>query len=119
MKLGDLIDTLAAFEPDMPILFDNGRPVGPLMSWRGVYAELTLTTGDERDSRTTVGEVLKDAQEADGKTFTGYKGGDFGMSRCTPVWADDYGDCDYWGISGVVVKDGAVIVQRINLEDYR
>lgn len=121
MNLGALIDTLAALPGDARIRLDNGE-VGELMSWRGVYAELTLTPG-RADKPKTVAEVLSDAVAADGGTFEGYKGGDFTMDRSTPVWADDYGDCRYNAISGVTVfqtVNGPVVtIHTVNIGDYR
>lgn len=123
MRLGDLIDTLSNFHDATPIRYEGaiGRPVGPLMSWRGRYNELTLTPANEGDSdiRSTVGEVLADAKAAVGATFTGYKGGEYVMDRDTPVWADDYGDCDYWMVSGVALINDVVVLTRFSGEDYQ
>ena len=123
MNLGTLIDTLEAMPGNARIVYDGGTPVGKLMSWRGVYAELTLTPGGSKDESKTVADVLADAREADCGTFQGYKGGDYTMSRSTPVWADGYGDCNYNAISGVTVFqtiDGPVVtIHRINIGDYR
>ena len=54
-------------------------------SWRGSYNELALnfeTQGEEMK----VSEFLNMLKECIGKTFTGYKGGDFTMHKGTPIW---------------------------------
>lgn len=58
-------------------------------SWRGSYDELALnfeTQGEEMK----VSEFLKMLKECVGKTFTGYKGGDFTMHKGTPIWVANY-----------------------------
>ncbi len=116
MRLGDLIDTLAELPPDAPIQWDDGRPVGRLHSYRGFYRQLALG-GDGRSP--TVADVLTDAREAVDKTFEGYKGGDFVMNRHTPIWAADYGDTTDYGIAGAAVIDGAVVLLKLDVSDYR
>lgn len=56
-------------------------------SWRGVYAELAF----EPAENVKVSEMLADAKSALGKTFEGYKGGDFTMDENTEVHIADYG----------------------------
>jgi hypothetical protein len=118
MTLGDLIETLASMPADYKVRFDNGRVPTELCSWRGVYAELTLDS-DGGDARMFVGDLLKNAEEAVGKTFQGYKGGDYTMSRETPVWADEYGDYGCIGLMGARVSGDTVTLQTANLSDYR
>ena len=74
-------------------------------SWRGSYAELALnfeTSGEELP----VSKFLELLKSAVGKTFEGYKGGDFAMDENTPIWVANYShsgntavvdvlDCDY------------------------
>lgn len=58
-------------------------------SWRGSYDELALnfeTEGEEMK----VSEFLAMLKECIGKTFTGYKGGDFTMHKGTPIWVANY-----------------------------
>lgn len=114
MRLGDLIDTLEGFAPDMPVFYGPDRP-NQFMSWRGRYAELTLVPGDKP---MTVGKLLGLARKADGGTFTGYKGGEFTMNRDTPVWADDYGVCAYRAITGVVSASGSLTLVTQFIGEY-
>jgi hypothetical protein len=47
---------------------------------------------------------LKLCEEADGKTFTGYKGGDYHMDRSTPVWVANHNESGSTAI--VDIRDG-------------
>jgi hypothetical protein len=115
MRLGDLIQTLSELPAAASIVREDGTHPGPLTSWRGRYNELTLPPGDEP---CTVGDVLADARAAIGKTFVGYKGGDYVMGGDTPVWADDYGDCNYDVIKSVTVTPEHVVLTLDNVADY-
>lgn len=81
-------------------------------SWRGVYAELALNFEDSRSSRSelTVTEFLQLLKDAIGKTFTGYKGGDFTMSRQTPVWVANYGNAGSTAVIDIVDGGHQVII---------
>jgi hypothetical protein len=101
MTLGELIEVLEN-APQCPVVYqdinDGERHYpGDFDSWRGVYAELSL---EPVGQPTTVKELLAKAKEADGKTFQGYKGGDFTMGKHTAVWADPYGESVGRGIVG-------------------
>lgn len=118
MRLEDWIKALEALPRTAEVVFDDGEYVGRLISWRGVYAQLSLP--DARQPL-TVADLLADAQAAIGGTFTGYKGGDYVMSASTPVWADDYGTCPGRIPTGAVCDiDGRVVVSTGFLPDeYR
>lgn len=118
MLLKDWIDTLEALPADAEVVFDFGASPAKLCSWRGIYAQLTLMYDDVGKAATVAG-LLVDARAADGKTYTGYKGGDYVMSLDTPVWADDYGDCNYRGLIGTRIDDGKVVLITADLSDYR
>jgi len=77
MNLKELIDFLEACDPDHKPLVGFARP----HSYRGDYAQIAFEPA--RD--VTVREMLDDAKAAHGKTFSGYKGGEYKM--------DDYSDC--------------------------
>lgn len=91
MNLGQLIDGLKGVQEQ-----DRKVPKGFVKahSWRGVYAELAF----EPASGVTIAEMLKEAESAVGKTFTGYKGGDFRMDRETDIHISFSGESyDYLG----------------------
>lgn len=115
MRLGELIDALGHEEPKAQVRFDFGTPPDRLASWRGVYAQLTLTHGTKP---VTVSTLLADAQRAVGRSFEGYKGGRYRMDEETPVWADDYGDWDERCILALDRDDGAVIIRTALIGEY-
>lgn len=120
MRLGDLIDYLAGCPTDYEVqIFGLGKP-DAFESWRGVYAELTLVPAAE-GRLDTVGKLLEAARKADGGTFEGYKGGDFTMSRDTPVWADGCGAWDCNGILSVELNRNSetVTLRTADISDYR
>ena len=89
--LGEVILLLEA-QPKANIVsldFTNCNPAG-LSSYRGYYKDLALDF-DLEAKRMTVKRLLKMFKEADGQTYTGYKGGDFIMNRKTLVWVSPYG----------------------------
>jgi hypothetical protein len=86
MTLGDLIIQLQELPPDasIPVL-------GEAHSYRGYYEDLAF---EEPGGRlVTVKENLECCKGVVGKTFQGYKGGDFTMRTSTPVWIANYGEC--------------------------
>ena len=110
LTLGEFIDKLAALPADRPVYFGFGNAVPACFaSWRWSYDELAL--GYKDHDAPTAGDLLAKAREAVGQTFTGWKGGDFTMTRHTPVWVANQGDCGHTMI--VDVQDAewmAVIV---------
>ena len=83
-SLNDLIYRLEELPQDMPIL------LGEAHSYRGYYIDLAFAPLYDTEPR-TVKEALDAAEDAHGKTFEGYKGGEFTMEGDTPVWYSHYG----------------------------
>lgn len=81
-----------------------------LSSWRGSYRELALEFSDEGEAP-KVSEFLKKLKEAVGKTYEGYKGGDFVMGKTTPLWVANYGDSNEVGVVGVLDRGWVVILE--------
>lgn len=82
LTLGELIDWLKSNKGQ--IEFGFGRP----MSYRGSYDELAF----EPVENTTGSAMLHHAESAVDVRFEGYKGGEFMMTRDTPVWIAPYGE---------------------------
>ena len=108
LSLGEIIAKLEGIsevekdreeEPTVRYNFEYLRPT-TLDSWRGVYAELALGFTDEGDWP-KLSDFIKMLKSAIGKTFTGYKGGDFVMGRGTPVWVANYGNSGNTGIVNI------------------
>jgi hypothetical protein len=119
LLLGELILKLEGVKnKKLPLFIDlmDKRPMG-IDSWRGSYAELAIQTEDfgnyqgevEKDygdfqshkqikigyKNPTIEQWLAVLKEVIGKTFTGYKGGDFLMGKNTPVWLAEYGNSSF------------------------
>ena len=85
MTLSKLIEFLEKRNPNQIVEFGFGRP----MSYRGDYSQLAF----EPKRSVTIGEMLTHAKSALGKTFTGYKGGEYTMDDYTDCWLAEYGSC--------------------------
>lgn len=89
LNLGTLIDILSQYPPSQRVALGFAQA----HSYRGYYDELAFVP----EENTTVGEMLKEAKDALGKTFFGYKGGDYKMDKDTPVWLA------HWGSTGETI----------------
>lgn len=105
LTLGEFIGMLETRPADQRVSFDFGglTPTKP-DSYRGYYDHLAFGYGEDA---VTVADVLAWCRAAVGKTYEGYKGGDFTMGLHTPLWVAEYGrsnstavlglePCDYW-----------------------
>jgi hypothetical protein len=84
MTLGKLIKTLEGFDPNSPVI-----GLYSPHSYRGYYSDLAFEelVGGSRPAW----ELLEECKSILGKTFEGYKGGEFVMDENTPVWIAYYG----------------------------
>ena len=120
--LGELIDALESLggvDDDCDIFLDFGPTPMCLGSWRGSYDELSLEWTQEWkwEERMQFPKFLQELKSAVGRTFTGYKGGDYRMDRDTPVWVSRYGDatsCAVCGIENAIGADGNIYRITIN-----
>lgn len=109
ITLGELAALLDA-APDIPVVLRSAnlggvqRP-GEYNSFRGYYDHIALGTGD---SDVTAHALAAQTRAAIGATFMGYKGGEFTMSRATPVWYADVGDGNGYRIVDVVVRGDCI-----------
>lgn len=120
LLLGEIILKLEMVkDKTKPLFIDimDKKPMG-VDSWRGRYNELAIQTEsfgsyntDEVEYASEYGDSYKQKRigkespnvqewigvlkEAVGKTFTGYKGGDFTMSKNTPVYLAEYGKSSF------------------------
>ncbi len=81
MKLGQYIKMLEGKDPDQKVKLGLGKP----FCWRGDYSEL----GFKPVKNTTIGEMLKEAKGAVGKTFEGHICGKFRMSEITTIHIEE------------------------------
>ena len=114
MTLGEIIDALRRKEPEQTIAFDfvYFAPKG-ITSYRGYYDQLAI--GYEQ-IETTVAEVLAMCNEAVGKTFTGYKGGDYVMGRETPVWVANRSESGSTAIVDIIDHGWRITIETAHIE---
>ena len=85
MTLGELIQWLEAQDKNAIVPEGFSSP----HSDRGFYYNLAFTPQPE----SRIGDMLGHAKGAVGKTFMGYKGGDYYMDLGTEVLIGQYGSC--------------------------
>lgn len=78
-------------------------------SWRGSYDELALNFISDGEEL-TVSAFLRILKEAIGKSFTGYKGGEYIMNEYTPVWAANYGNSGNTAVINVMDRGYLVVL---------
>lgn len=119
MTLGKLIGRLKQMPLDRPIVFDFDLSVSPLslMSYRGYYCDLSVDRS-EPGSIVTVESFLTICKDAMGRTFTGYKGGEFLMGDSTPVWISEYGLNENLGFESIDFdEDSHLVVIKTKVEE--
>jgi hypothetical protein len=81
-------------------------------SWRGIYSELALDIDSSRGGvkAMPVTKFSKMLKNTVGKTFTGYKGGEFVMGKHTPVWVANYGNSGNTAVIDIIDKEYKVII---------
>lgn len=103
MTLFELIVRLKELDPGTPVA------LGTPMSYRGYYSDLAFSPDTPRPAA----DVLADAEKALGRTFIGYKGGEFVMDKVTPVWVAEYGDT---GEQLLGIEDDGSLVTQVEAE---
>lgn len=113
--LGSLIAALERQPPENLVRFDFCG-IGPtgVNSYRGFYDHLAI--GWEDHAPTTVAGLLKTLREAVGQVYEGYKGGHYRMTRSTPVWVANYGQCDSTAIVAVDDIGYTTIIRTARVE---
>ena len=95
MTIGEVIDALEKAKPDAVVFFSfGGCDPTTIDSWRGIYSEAALgfKDGGRGGESVKVEALLAELRKAiDGRTYTGWKGGDFTYSRSTPLHIDNPG----------------------------
>jgi hypothetical protein len=113
ISLRGLIELLEARPKDQTVRFDFGgfAPKG-IDSYRGYYDHLAIGYAEPEPpwEDPKVGSVLAMLREANGKTYEGYKGGDFRMDLDTPVWVANWSHSPGTTIIGVTGDYDTVIL---------
>lgn len=114
ITLGALIDGLSQCKPDAYIQFRFASlNPGRLRSYRGYYDHLAI---EPDGSFTRVADFLQHARHVLGKSFEGYKGGDYVMDDDTPIWVANWGDTSSTRVTGITDDDWRVIIETIETE---
>lgn len=87
---------------------------GEEMSYRGYYCDLAFEPSDKPK---TVEEFATQVGNALGRTYEGYKGGDFRMEDKTPLWISEYSMCNNIAIMDVKFLGGKVVLITKDLDD--
>lgn len=103
MTLGEVILTFKNMDKNA-LMYGLSDP----HSYRGYYCDLAVenyTCGQK-----TVEDTLGMFEDCLGAKFEGYKGGDFIMTKNTPVWVAVYGCCGQKLMK--ILKDGEIETQK-------
>jgi hypothetical protein len=84
LTLGELISELETKPEGYKVYFSHNHALGPnsAHSYRGYYSDLSFNPGPV----VTAGQLLLECKTALGKTFEGWKGGDYLMVDPAPLW---------------------------------
>jgi hypothetical protein len=125
LTLGEIILKLEPIVKDQEIIISNDNQTEealvvydfeylfPTMidSWRGSYSELALNFSCYEDSKPmTVSEFLELLKKTVGKEFTGYKGGEYIMSKHTPIWVAQCGNSGNTAVVEIVDNGYEVVL---------
>lgn len=115
--ISDLIQFLERCPPSSIVVYDNGKIPRYLCSWRGDYTELALS--QDGAFPISVGDILKDLRDAIGKTYEGYKGGEYQMNGATGVYCDNWGQCTNTHIVGGIHRDGVAVLKTTRPQEMK
>lgn len=109
LTLGKAIAAMEGFDQNATVSFSSGgHPTSP-HSYRGYYSDLSFNSASEP---VTVARFLTGLKNCMGRTFEGYKGGDFVMTEETPLWAAEYGCTGLAIMDAIAVGDAVVLVTK-------
>ena len=108
VTLGTLIAELEKLEWDRPVEFVGGGSPRSPHSYRGYYSDLSFSNGGTIQAK----ELLMICCASRGRTFEGYKGGDFIMGDDTPLWAASYGCCGPAIVAITVTPDKVLLTTK-------
>lgn len=99
MTIEELCNALDEFPDEANVHFENYDLVGWPHSWRGSYRELAIDyPGSMEIKAKFFSRVLR---ACIGCKFTGWKGGEYEMTKDTLVWKSQHGSYSKLGIVGV------------------
>jgi hypothetical protein len=111
LTLGELITLIEKLpDKDRTIRFDFEQAVPTtLASYRGYYNQLAI--GFDFKTEPTITTLLTELKNAVGKTFTGWKGGEYEMDENTPLWVANEGRTGDTIIVGIKDVNHTVVIE--------
>jgi hypothetical protein len=118
MNIGKLIRKLETADPEVPVFFGFcGCFPTTISTYRGDYSQPSLgwlpsgySTHTE-DNPPSVAKLLEELRSSiDGRTFKGWKGGDFSFEESQELHIDNPGDCTGTHIESVVISEHNVTI---------
>ncbi len=112
MTLGKLITKLKSRDGDAVVCFDfcSLTPTS-FRSYRGYYEQLALGYSLHEGAVMTASQLRESAIACLNSTFTGYKGGEYKMTRDTKLWADNIGRASGTAITGIIDEGWRIILK--------
>ena len=111
ISLGEFIRLLKTCKKDAWIRFDFCYFAPDyLHSYRGWYEHLAFSCGRTWQS-TLAKDVLIECEQAIGRTYRGYKGGDYVMDENTPLWVDESENASGTAIVNIKDLDYEVVIE--------
>lgn len=118
MSLGELVARLEAVVDKSKVVFvGEGMYAQTFHSYRGYYEHISLSYDADASMARLVVEVLRDATAAIGSMLEGYKGGEFMMTRLTPVWISPYGASSRMALVAVEELPDKVLLRSKRIDD--
>ena len=113
MTVGEVLDALYEADPELPVYYDFCSCVPTTVeSWRGIYAQPALGWEPHGRQGVTVGYLIAELEKCiDGRTYIGYKGGDYIYDRESQLHIDNYGKCTSTELTGVELAGWCVFLK--------
>ena len=102
LTLGEMILQLENMDPEIVI-----KGLGKLHSYRGYYSDLAFDTDTAEDKPVSL--LLKECKLAMGSTYEGWKGGEYTMSKVTPLFVAEEGRS---GLRLMAIVDGKLVTSE-------
>ena len=78
-------------------------PIPVVRSYRGIYSDIAIGHVSSPTNLNRVADFIAVLRNAIGIEYPGYRGGEYRMTRNTPVWVGNYGEATGVFIRGVVL----------------
>lgn len=112
LTIGQLIEQLKLVRDKSAYVRFNFGYMRPkqIESWRGSYSELAIGYSEDGGEE-SVKDFIERLKKCIGKTYCGYKGGDFYMTENTPIWVANHGESGDTAVFGVSDHNFFVVIE--------